>query len=95
MDRAGAALAGIAADVGAGQTLIVTQEIDEKSARIYVRGDAAPVDGEREFGHSASSGSVFLVCIGCDAFGVLDSSPLGNDTGRLLGAALQAPETAN
>ena len=46
MHGAGAALAGIAADVRARERKLVPQEIDQQRARIDVRGDLLAVDGE-------------------------------------------------
>jgi hypothetical protein len=55
MHGAGAALAGVAADVRARERKLVPQEIDQKRARIDVRGDLLAVDGKRKGdGHRAS-----------------------------------------
>ena len=41
---AGAALSGVAADVGAGEVQVLTQEVDEEQPWLHVQGVAGPVD---------------------------------------------------
>ena len=42
MDRASAALAGIAADVGTGEPQVLAQQLDEQAARLHLDGPAVP-----------------------------------------------------
>ena len=42
MDHAGAALAGVAADVGAGQIEVLAKKVDQKRARLDLRVTAWP-----------------------------------------------------
>ncbi len=52
VDRAGAALAGVAADVRAGQVEILPQGLDEESPRLDVELPGRPIDDERDvFAH--------------------------------------------
>ena len=48
VDGAGAAVARVAADVGAGQPEVVAQEVDEQEARLDVRLVGLAVDGDRD-----------------------------------------------
>ena len=48
VDGAGAALAGVAADVGAGQVEILAQGLDEESSRLDVELVGRPIDDERD-----------------------------------------------
>jgi hypothetical protein len=50
-DGAGAALRGVAADVGAGQTQLFTEEMDEQDARVDLSLADLPVDGHRNLSH--------------------------------------------
>ena len=50
-DGAGAALAGVAPDVRAGQTQLFAKEVDEKHARFDVALANLAVDGHRDLGH--------------------------------------------
>src|SRR5690606_39012287 len=52
--RASPAVAGFAADVGAGEALILTQEVDQQSSWFHLGGDAASVDRHRDL-HPTSS----------------------------------------
>ena len=45
VDHAGAALAGVAADVGAGEVQVFAQELNEKRARLNVTAHGFPVHG--------------------------------------------------
>src|SRR3546814_2966129 len=49
--HAGAALAGVAAHVGAGQVQVLTQKLDEQGAALDVAADRAPVHRHRDSGH--------------------------------------------
>src|SRR5439155_11656803 len=55
-DRAGAAVAGVAADVGAGQVEVVANEVDEQLARLDLALIALAVDSDRDrvLAHTAS-----------------------------------------
>src|SRR5262249_952565 len=57
IDRAGAAVAGLAADVRAGDVEVVAQEVDEQSARLDQRVDrlAVPLERDLGFGHGLFS----------------------------------------
>src|SRR5258707_1392236 len=49
--HAGAALRGIAADMGAGQAQVLAQELHQKGARVEVAGDGLAVHRHRDGGH--------------------------------------------
>ena len=52
MDGAGAALAGVAADVGAGQVEVLAERLDEEPSRLDVQLAGCPIDDERDvFAH--------------------------------------------
>src|SRR5262249_9835811 len=53
IDRAGAAVAGLAADMRTGEVELLAQEVDQQGARLDQRLDALAVHGERDvgFGH--------------------------------------------
>ena len=52
VDGAGAALAGVAADVGAGQVEVLAQGLDEEASRLDVELPGRPIDDERDvFAH--------------------------------------------
>jgi hypothetical protein len=48
VDDAGAALAGVAPDVGAGQGQLAAQQIDEQRARLDLSGDGLAVHGQSD-----------------------------------------------
>ena len=54
--HAGAAVAGVAPPVGAGQAERLAQEVHEQQPRFDVAGDLGPVDGHGDLHRSASSG---------------------------------------
>jgi hypothetical protein len=51
MHDAGAALGGVAADMGAGQAKVFAQKLNEQGARINVRGMNRAVHSNGNFGH--------------------------------------------
>ena len=55
MDDAGAALARVAADMGAGEAQSLAQELHQKRARLDVSGDGFPVHRHADGGHLGSS----------------------------------------
>jgi hypothetical protein len=55
MHRAGAALAGIAAHVGAGQLQVLSQRVDQQGVGRYVNTGSAPVDLELDLHLAVSS----------------------------------------
>jgi hypothetical protein len=55
MDRAAAALAGVAADMGAGQAQVLAQELDEQRAPLDFAADRFAVHGHGNDGHDFSS----------------------------------------
>ena len=55
MDDAGAALARVAADMGAGEAQGLAQELHEQRARLDVAGDGFAVHRHADGGHSHSS----------------------------------------
>ena len=58
MDDAGAALARVAADMGAGQAQVLAQELHEQRARLDIAGDGLAVHRHADGGH------VFLLLAG-------------------------------
>ena len=68
VDGAGAALAGVAADVRAGQVEVLTQGLDEEPSRLDVELVGRPVDDERDVfahGHEPPAARVGAVEPGC------------------------------
>jgi hypothetical protein len=57
MHDAGAALRGVAADMGAGQPQILAQELHQQGAGIDIGVDGIAVHDQGNFGHSALSSS--------------------------------------
>ena len=55
MDDAGAALAGVAADMGAGEAQVLAQILDEQRTRLDVSADLLPVHRHGHGGHEHSS----------------------------------------
>ncbi len=52
VDGAGTALAGVAADVGAGQVEVFAEGLDQETSRLHVQLPACPIDDERDvFAH--------------------------------------------
>ena len=49
--RAGTALAGVAADVGAGQEQLLAEEVDEEQPGFHVRFSYLAIDGHRDVSH--------------------------------------------
>ena len=62
--RAGAALAGVAADVCAGQVELLAQEVHEEQARLHLRLAHLAVDRHRDLGHVS-----LAIRVLCRAFG--------------------------
>ena len=52
VDDAGAALRGVAADMGAGEAQVFAQELDQQRARIDIGGNGLAVDRHRNLNHS-------------------------------------------
>jgi hypothetical protein len=51
MDDAGAALAGVTADVGAGQVQVIAQQMDEEGSILDLGGHRLAIDGQFDGGH--------------------------------------------
>jgi len=54
--RAGAALTSVAADVGASEIELFTQEVDQQHPRFHVRGAAPSVNGDGNLSHMSPLG---------------------------------------
>src|SRR3546814_14505 len=87
--HAGAALAGVAAHVGAGQVQVLTQKLDEQGAALDVAADRAPVHRHRDSGH----GYLPFPCLrrtGCPVFLLFAWRACRSVGRRLLLAALKS-----
>ena len=62
MHDAGAALRGIAADMGPGQAQVLAQELHQQRAGVDIGVDGIAVHDKRNLGHSALSSSALLHC---------------------------------
>ena len=62
MDDAGAALAGIASDMGAGETEVIAQQMHEQRSVFDIGRNRLAVDGQLHFGHSDLP-QLFALCV--------------------------------
>ena len=67
MDDAGAALAGVAADMGAGHAEMLAQELDQQRARLDLAGDGLAVDGHGDGNGHVVFSLTSLVCAARDS----------------------------
>src|SRR6478735_481698 len=64
MDDAGAALAGVAADMGAGKAKMLAQELDQQRAGLDLPGSGLAIDGHRDIdGHHYSPSDLWFVAL--------------------------------
>ncbi len=81
VDRAGAAVAGVAADHGAGLAETLAEVLHQQHPRFDVVGDLGAVDGEVDPGHRVSPRSVVQVTLGSDGWRCVGRSREGLDAG--------------
>ena len=78
MHDAGAALRGVAADMGAGQPQILAQKLHQQRAGIDIGIDGIAVHDQGNLGHSALSSSALLHCTAAQSLKSLQSHNMGH-----------------
>jgi hypothetical protein len=78
MHDAGAALRGVAADMGTGQPQILAQKLHQQCAGIDIGIDGIAVHNKGNLGHSALSSSALLHCTATQSLKSLQSHNMGH-----------------